>query len=204
MPTDHDSQAMHSWPNAKGKIPWWLHIGLFERQHCKYLVDQPQPTCLRVGYRFRTTELLMITTRSCAARDPGARDVLFVTCLPGLTYIALSYHRPHTNVPGKSRWSITAADECHCFCHASDSNWDSGDGNKWFLSRSGEPIGTNNEVVAYFPEPSNPGDPWHGFPVSSAPRATVKRTVPRELVAAWCEDPATAKVVRKRLRRRLA
>ena len=77
----------------------------------------------------------------------------------------------------KSVWSkeISRADESvTCFCGAKLNEWRDENGNCWAVAKDGEmDFGTHEERVAFFWQPQNDGDPWHGFPVAGQERTGV-------------------------------
>lgn len=83
--------------------------------------------------------------------------------------MALHYHRTNAAPsPHKSRWSLSAADECHTFCEAFENGWLDSRGVVWYITANATlPIGVDAEKIAKFPQPANASDPWHGFPVGS-------------------------------------
>lgn len=80
---------------------------------------------------------------------------------------------------GKTRWDHPAAAEYHVFNLAdehSDKKEDNGDVDKRWMNDDGsglysmvngcsEPLGKDEERLAFFPTPQNENDPWHGYPI---------------------------------------
>jgi hypothetical protein len=49
-------------------------------------------------------------------------------------------------------------------------------------------FGTHGERVAFFWEPKNDRDPWHGFPVAGRRGLAFNRKLPDELIERWHAD----------------
>ncbi len=143
----------------------------------------------------------MITVRTCASARGADQSPVFSCCTVPDKYQALHYHRPQS-ASQKSHWAITAADECHTFCESRDSGWSDADGNYWFFGFESDPIGTRGEVLAHFPMPQNLSDPWHGFPISTAAKAFMRRVVPLSVIESWSNEPGMPKYLENRLRKR--
>jgi hypothetical protein len=144
----------------------------------------------------------MIAVRTCSTPAPGEASPIFTCCNPPDEYQALYYHRTNSSNPAKSHWRLTAADECHTFCESRDYGWTDATGTYWYFSFDGQPVGTREEVLAQYPAPQNLTDPWHGYPISAAPKAIMKRSVPLSVIDLWSASPGMPKYLENRLRKR--
>jgi hypothetical protein len=121
-------------------------------------------------------------------RDGG---VLFESC-DNSAYKSLDVHRSESRTRHpKSIWNkkLSRPDECHTFCEAKLREWRDEHGDCWAVAKDGEmDFGTHEERVAFFWEPKNDRDPWHGFPVAGRRGLTFTRKLPDELIEQWFES----------------
>jgi hypothetical protein len=119
---------------------------------------------------------------------PSDGGILFESC-DDSPYKSLDYHRSQSGTKDpKSVWSkeISRADECHTFCGAKLNGWRDENGNCWAVAKDEEiGFGTHEERVAFFWEPRNDGDPWHGFPVAGRKGLAFKQKLPDALIEEW-------------------
>lgn len=121
-------------------------------------------------------------------RDGG---VLFESC-DSSAYKSLDVHWSESGTKHpKSIWNkkLSRADECHTFCEAKLNEWRDQNGDCWAVAKDGDmDFGTHEERVAFFWEPKNDGDPWHGFPVAGRRGLAFTRKLPDELIERWHES----------------
>lgn len=104
-------------------------------------------------------------------------DLLY-SCSHFPQYLAVYYHRSAARQEDKGRWAITEEQEAHRFYCAYD-NQNKSDlyPGLWHIESGNTLIGTDGEVIAFFPAPINPQDFWHGYPFSfgrKAPKARIR------------------------------
>jgi hypothetical protein len=120
----------------------------------------------------------------------------------GNTVLSLHYHRSPsgTHKGKKALWAIARDDECHTFCEAEIGKWSDAQGNYWAVSVDARVVlGRNDERLAFFDEPVNTPDPWHGYPVSGRRGSPARRRPPDELVACWLEQGRISHVAYERI-----
>lgn len=94
----------------------------------------------------------------------------------GNWYKALGYHnRNARRRADKSRWRLTEGQQYEAFRKADDAHphsWHCAENSGQFsiLDNGAEILGLDEERLAFFPDPQNSGDPWHGYPVLSSDR----------------------------------
>lgn len=80
-------------------------------------------------------------------------------------YLSVTYHRSKARVKDKSTWAISRDDEAKRFFCAFDHDRKSEEyPGLWHIETGGDFIGTAKELIAFFPEPINVDDAWHGYP----------------------------------------
>lgn len=130
---------------------------------------------------------------------PTHDGVLFGPNSKGHTYISLGYHRKTRN-PDKCCWhpDVTRHREFELFSEADERGFGSSGQALWnVLNKGRNPTGQSGERVAKFPRPSNPSDPWHGYPASPALKGPTDRP-PDELIQRWrSTDHITRRWARK-------
>jgi hypothetical protein len=138
------------------------------------------------------------SVRSCSSSGLVGHDEQFMTCDGQTGYVAVHYHRTTApQSPHKSRWSLSAADECHTFCEAFQCGWSDERGVVWYITENASTvIGVDAERIAKFPPPVNQSDPWHGFPVRSSGNRP-----PLEVVRRWRSEQRIDKVRQNRILR---
>ena len=90
----------------------------------------------------------------------------------GHSYMPMPYHASHTHGTRggkKNLWSIPLNGEYYVFNYGDLRDWIDtvANGIVSFLDGCNEVIGKGGEKLAFFPTPTNPTDPWHGYPISS-------------------------------------
>lgn len=126
--------------------------------------------------------------RSCRQVGVDQNGVEFVAC-DDSKYMSLNVHRSKTGTKhNKSIWNegLSRGDECHTFCEAHIHKWSDEEGDCWSVVKEGEaPFGTRDERLAFFWEPQNDGESWHGFPVSRRGDLSFRRRPPDRLIEQW-------------------
>lgn len=94
-------------------------------------------------------------------------------------YLSVYYHRSAARANDKGVWCITRNEEAVRFYCAYDcSNTSTYYPGLWHIESSNNYIGEDKELIAFFPEPINPDDNWHGYPF------TFSRRSPRDRILA--------------------
>lgn len=85
-------------------------------------------------------------------------------------YIPVSYHNK-TAAPRKDKttWILKKNEQFEAFKVSDEKKWFCQKKNGLFSILDGGNVimGSNEERLSFFPNPVNPGDPFHGFPISS-------------------------------------
>ncbi len=82
-----------------------------------------------------------------------------------LSYLAIFYHRSLARQKDKGRWVISESEEAFRFyCAHDNSNMSQLYPGLWHIEVDNTIVGAADELIAFFPEPKNSGDPWHGYP----------------------------------------
>ena len=138
--------------------------------------------------------------RRCVQEGVSSSGVTFRSC-NDLQYISINYHRsPSGTTHPKSIWNISRPDECHYFCSGNILPWKDEDGNCWSIGRDArEVLGTRGERVAFYQQPVNQVDPWHGFPVGGRRTMPMRRRPPDELLRQWLDSGWISQVTYDRL-----
>lgn len=128
-------------------------------------------------------------TRQCRRVAVHGENVEYESCL-GTGYLSLGYHRSKApKKHPKALWAIPRADECHTFCTSEGHGWSDDNGDCWAVAMDARrELGRNGERVAFFPEPTNDHDPWHGYPVSGRRSAPNRRRPPDGVVNQWYQE----------------
>lgn len=136
----------------------------------------------------------------CRRAIVGTEGITYNTCAQG-TYLSLNYHRRRMSLKRpKSLWEVARRVECHTFCNAQLERWYDAQGNAWSVTEDESvPLGTRGECVAFFDEPTNPTDPWHGYPVGGRRGLPTVRRPPDELIKRWLDDKWISYVLYQRL-----
>lgn len=122
----------------------------------------------------------------------------------GKLYISVFIHRGNNRSNYKNKWepSITPPIEYAIFCAADYENWRDHKGRYWAVHQGGIIIlGCQGERMCKFPRTSNPGDPWHGYPVSPLLNGE-DDAPPDDLVENWIEAHVVSKTFGRRVQRR--
>ena len=140
------------------------------------------------------------TPRTCVQEGVSNSGVTFRSC-NGAQYLSVNYHRsPSDTTYQKSIWKIPRHDECHFFCIGNISCWIDSGGNRWSISKdAGVVMGTRGERVAFYQQPVNQTDPWHGFPVGGKRALPMRRRPPDTLLRQWRESGWISAVTYDRL-----
>lgn len=90
----------------------------------------------------------------------------------GHSYQPMPYHGAHTHSTRGGRkklWSIPQNGQYYVFNIGDLNNWidNIAHGIVSFLNGCNVVIGKDGQRLAFFPTPTNPTDPWHGYPICS-------------------------------------
>lgn len=101
-------------------------------------------------------------------------------------YKPIFYHnKTAKNNKHKTKW-IIKQNEQYCTFELSDiNNWKCESKNGYFsiIDNGNVILGSNEEVLGFFPEKINKDDPYHGYPVSSA-----QYEISHSLLKKWLDD----------------
>lgn len=81
-------------------------------------------------------------------------------------YLSRKDHQRQATGP-RNKWSIPPTDEYQIFSVSYGEKWTCAKGHNWGLREHLDVIGTNEQRIAKFPQPSNVSDERHGYPVSA-------------------------------------
>lgn len=91
-------------------------------------------------------------------------------------YLSVNYHRSAAKSGDKGVWSISRDEEAFRFyCAHSHSNSSKHYPGLWHIENNNSYVGNANELIAFFPEPINSDENWHGYPFTFARRSPVDR-----------------------------
>ena len=118
----------------------------------------------------------------------------------GHTYKPAPYHGAsiHSTRGGrKTRWSIPQNGQYYVFNYADERNWmdEKARGLFSFYNKCYTELGENGERLAFFPEPTNNNDPWHGYPVFS------DEIEDMSLIEKWADEDERDMTIMQRLLR---
>lgn len=125
---------------------------------------------------------------------------VFPVNIKGHTYKPVPYHGSSTHGTRggrKTRWTIPQNGQYYVFNYADERNWMDlkARGLFSFLNKCYTALGENGERLAFFPQPTNMSDPWHGYPVFSDEIEDVS------LVERWAEENEIDVTIMQRLLR---
>lgn len=86
-------------------------------------------------------------------------------------YIPVHYHNKSASQnERKTKWVLKQGEQYEVFRISDEGEWNCKVNKGLFsiLSNGNEILGENEERLAFFPNPQNSSDSWHGFPISSA------------------------------------
>lgn len=138
--------------------------------------------------------------RTCERARVDTDGISYISCSE-TSYLSLNYHRSQTSTKHeKACWDVPREDECHCFCESEIHQWVDPKGNLWYVSDGGSVIlGKDGERLAFFDEPENDGDPWHGFPVSGRRGGAKRLRPPQSVLDKWLSSSRISKVMYDRI-----
>lgn len=122
---------------------------------------------------------------------------VYGTTTKGHTYKPASYHnRMAIHNKYKTRWKLKPYQQYYVFKIADEGGWkdERQQGLYSIVDKGKEVLGENDERLAFFPEPSNDVDPWHGYPVDF-------EGISRTLVWDWFNNEVIEPIMRNRLLR---
>lgn len=110
---------------------------------------------------------------SCAPADNN--DLLY-QCDQRPEYLSVYYHRSAARSTDKGLWAVPRDDEAgRFFCAFDNNNGSQLYAGLWHIENENTYVGDAKELIAYFPEPVNPGEYWHGFPFTFARKSPPDR-----------------------------
>lgn len=121
-------------------------------------------------------------------------------------YLCSNHHWGARRAGGiKHEWdpvNVPPAVEYQLFRTSDSNDWSDTDGHYWgFGHREGRMIlGTQKERLCKFPLPSNPTDPWHGYPVSPLLNGD-DDAPPDGFVQDWIDNNVISKTFGRRIQR---
>lgn len=118
-------------------------------------------------------------------------------------YLSLFKHRGTGDRRHKNMWSseISPDNEYEIFQSADESNWCDESNHYWGVWNQGVKLGEKGERISKFPCPSNPQDPWHGYPAS--PRENPDNDSPSDLlVERWVRDNVISKEMGRKIQKK--
>ena len=124
-------------------------------------------------------------------------------CASRPSYMSVDYHRAAGRANNKGLWIISRDEEATRFYCAIDHNNSSPEyPGMWHLETDDTYVGRDRELIAFFPAPENPTDPWHGYPFTferAAPKARIQalKQVAKRLEAAGSLSLARATKIRR-------
>lgn len=136
--------------------------------------------------------------------SPRPAGLEFGPTSSGKTYLSLYAHRG--NHPGKSCWAndLPPPEEYGIFETSDGGGHQDQSGHYWGTRDvRGTALGTRGERLAKFPNPANPSDPWHGYPVSPA-SGRAAEAPPDDLVEALILSGLVSKALGRKLQKRRA
>lgn len=91
-------------------------------------------------------------------------------------YLSVYYHRSAAKTGDKGVWLISRDEEAvRFYCAHACSNASKYYPGLWHIEIENSYIGNANELIAFFPEPMNSNDNWHGYPFTFARRSPLDR-----------------------------
>jgi len=91
-------------------------------------------------------------------------------------YLSVNYHRSAVRSNDKGVWLISRDEEAVRFYCAYDcSNASKNYPGLWHIENDNSYVGNANELIAFFPEPINSGENWHGYPFTFARKSPPDR-----------------------------
>ena len=102
-------------------------------------------------------------------------------------YLSRNDHRSFAS-GNRNKWATTCNPPCEygVFCQAETEVWRDGRPQLWGLLPGLRVIGSDGERMAKFPDPPNPHDAWHGYPVSAQdPRREFEHRPEFDLIDRW-------------------
>lgn len=116
----------------------------------------------------------------------------------GKFYVSLNYHRKSGN-PQKAIWDVSPDYEFETFKEADEKDWYDTSDSYWGIRDDGRAVlGSRGERLCKFPNPSNPNDEWHGYPVSPLERGPADAP-PKALVDHWHQQQVISKTTHRRI-----
>lgn len=112
-------------------------------------------------------------------------------------YQPITYHSStSSHNPHKSQWRIREYEQYGVFKLADENSWycSKNDGYFSIVDKGNYLLGTQNEVLAHFPNPINENDTWHGFPVFSS-----SKTPSEALLEKWEHKSVIDFILRRRI-----
>jgi len=140
---------------------------------------------------------MVSTTGHAGSPTRNRTNGLYGPTARGHYYKPLRYHgRSAQPRAGKSRWCIKEGEQYLVFRPASEGDWSSERCAGLFgIMRNGSVVlGSEGQRLAFFPEPTNKTDPWHGYPATCADRQPGT-----DLIDRWASSGIITEHVRRKL-----
>jgi len=138
---------------------------------------------------------------ACAVSKVDGPAVTYSTC-DGYHYLCHPHHRDPGRRVMKSQWAIERKEECTTFCETRRMASQDDPAGVWYIGQDAYVvIGQDQERMAFFREPVNPNDPWHGYPVGGTRARGRKRMPPDSLILSWLKTGHVSRHVADKIRR---
>ncbi|MCZ4589164.1 hypothetical protein O4328_36890 [Rhodococcus opacus] len=116
-------------------------------------------------------------------------------------YLSRSDHRRRAR-GSRNKWAIRPPEEYDVFAASYSGRWLCSDGHNWGVKEAFAVIGTKGERIAKFPQPSNPGDERHGYPVSARDRKReTEHRPPPSVTTQWLDQELISEFDKHRIDR---
>lgn len=126
---------------------------------------------------FYTTILFMACSHhyEIYAQRTDRNDLLY-SLVDAPQYLSVFYHRSAARQKDKGRWCIAEKEEAlRFYCANENNNFSAECPGLWHIETSGDSVGVEGEIIAFFPAPQNLGDFWHGYPFTFSRKAPIAR-----------------------------
>lgn len=122
-------------------------------------------------------------------------DGTFGPTTQGHRYCPIGYHdRVAKPRDGKNKWCLKRNEQYEVFRLADEGMWNNTDPDGMYsiVDNGREVLGLNGERIAFFPQPPNANDVWHGYPKNNP-------QISDDLIEKWYVDGVVDGIVYKRL-----
>jgi len=123
-------------------------------------------------------------TQSCRHHGQLGSKHFFLACDGSTSYLC---HPKHRDGSRNSQWNVSMPDECHIFCQSQTLNsFDNQRPGYWYVSVGArDVIGTKKQRLAFFEQPVNATDAWHGYPVGGTHNSGDPHYPPTDIINDW-------------------